>query len=327
MRVRLWVLAALSLGLITPAHSEDKITLRYGEIANSARGISTLGIDIAQRKGFFAREGIDFKVVGLRGTSFQVEALDKGDVDVVNTAMPYLIQAALKGSASVGVIGGPANQVYSLIAKPQIKSFDDLKGKTIGLSLAIDTISIASRMLLDKHSIKESDFRARELVGTPVRADCLTKGECDAVPLGQPDDILFMQRGFTKLGDSLEVIPALQFSVIAARRDWAQANRDAVLRLARAVGGAYKFMRDARNRDEVVALAAETTGASADVMRKVLASYYEPDRGIMPKQGEIDMAGVSAVIALLGRSGELKEPLPDAARFVDLQYLKAAGLQ
>jgi ABC-type nitrate/sulfonate/bicarbonate transport system substrate-binding protein len=83
MRVRRWVLATLSLGLITPAHSDDRITLRYGEIANSARGISTLGIDIAQRKGFFAREGIDFKVVGLSGTSFQVEALDKGDVDVV----------------------------------------------------------------------------------------------------------------------------------------------------------------------------------------------------------------------------------------------------
>jgi hypothetical protein len=47
----------------------------------------------------------------------------------------------------------------------------------------------------------------------------------------------------------------------------------------------------------------------------------------MPKQGEIDMAGVAAVIALLGRTGELKEPLPAAERFIDLQYLKAAGLQ
>jgi ABC-type nitrate/sulfonate/bicarbonate transport system substrate-binding protein len=136
-----------------------------------------------------------------------------------------------------------------------------------------------------------------------------------------------MQRGYTKLGDSLEVIPALQFSVIAARRDWAQANRDAVLRLTRAIGGAYKFMRDAANRDEVVRLAAELTGASAEVMRAVLAAYYEPDRGVMPKQGEIDMTGVAAVIALLGRTGELKAPLPAAERFVDLQYLKAAGLQ
>ncbi|HEY6254191.1 MAG TPA: ABC transporter substrate-binding protein [Xanthobacteraceae bacterium] len=329
MNVRL--LAALAAvacaGLIQGAHGEERITLRYGEIANSARGVSTLGINIAQRKGFLEREGIDFKVVGLRGTSFQVEELDKSNVEIANTAMPYLIQAVLKGSPSVGILGGSANQVYSLIAKPEIKSFDDLKGRTVGMSLAVDTISIASRMLLAKHGLKEGDYRTRELVGTPVRADCLNKGECDAVPLGQPDDILFMRRGYNKLGDSLEVIPALQFGVIAARRDWAQAHQDAVMRLTRAIGGAYKFMRDAKNRDEVAALAADMTGAPADVMRAVLASYYEPDRGVMPRQGEIGMAGVTAVIELLGRTGELKAPLPAAERFVDLQYLKAAGLQ
>ena len=327
MNVRMLAAAVLCSGLINSAHGEDKISLRYGEIANSARGVSTLGIAVAQRKGFFEREGIDFKVVGLRGTSFQVEELDKGNVEVVNTAMPYLIQAVLKGSNSVGIVGGSANQVYSLIAKPEIKSFDDLKGKMIGMSLAVDTISIGSRMLLEKHGLKEPAYRTRELVGTPVRADCLTRGECDAVPLGQPDDIVFMQKGYNKLGDSLEVIPVLQFGVIAARRDWATANRDAVMRLTRAVGGAYKFLRDKANRDEVAKLAAASTGAPIDVMRAVLAFYYEPDRGVMPKQGEIDMAGVAKVIELLGGTGELKPPLPSAERFVDLQYLKAAGLQ
>ncbi len=312
---------------IPAAQAQEKITLRYGEIANSARGISAVAIGVAQRKGFFEREGIDFKTVGLRGTSFQVEELDRGGVEVANTAMPYLIQAVLKGSNSVGIAGGPANQVYSLIAKPQIKSFEDLKGKMVGMSLAVDTISIASRMLLEKHGLREGAYRTRELVGTPVRADCLSKGECDAVPLGQPDDILFMRNGYNKLGDSLEVIPALQFSVVAARRDWAQANREAAIRFARALGSAYKFMRDKANRDEVAKLAAESTGAPLDVVRAVLAFYYEPDRGVMPKQGEIDMAGVAKVIELLGATGELKAPLPAAERFVDLRYLKAAGLQ
>jgi ABC-type nitrate/sulfonate/bicarbonate transport system substrate-binding protein len=325
--VRVLAATALCAGSIASAHGEDKITLRYGEIANSARGVSAVAIHIAQRKGFLEREGIDFKVVGLRGTSFQVAALDKGDVEVVNTAMPYLIQAVLKGSNSVGIVGGPANQVYSLIAKPEIKSFDDLKGKMVGMSLQVDTISIASRLLIEKHGLKEGAYRTRELVGTPVRADCLSKGECDAVPLGQPDDILFMRKGYTKLGDSLEVIPALQFSVIAARRDWAQANSEAVTRLTRAIGSAYKFMRDKANRDEVAGLAAQMTGAPIDVMQAVLAFYYEPDRGVMPRQGEIDMAGVAKVIELLGGTGELKPPLPAAERFVDLQYLKAAGLQ
>ena len=144
---------------------------------------------------------------------------------VSHTATPYLLQAVLKGSDSVAVVGGPANTIFSLIAKPEIKSYDDLKGKMIGLSLPVDTISIASRMLLEKHGLKEPAFRTKELVGTPIRAECLTKGECDAVPLGQPDDIVFMQKGFTKLGDSLEVIPVLQFNVIAARRAWARGQQ------------------------------------------------------------------------------------------------------
>ena len=327
MSFRMLAAAILCAGFVQCAHAADKITLRYGQIANSARSVSSIALAVAQRKGFLEREGIDLKVVGLRGTQYQIEELDKGNVELSHTATPYLIQAVLHGSNSVGIVGAAANTIYSLIAQPQIKSFDDLRGKLIGLSLPIDTISIASRLLLEKHGLGDQAYRSKELVGTPVRAECLTRGECAAVPLGQPDDIVLAQKGFTRLGDSLEVIPALQFSVIAARRDWALANREAVMRFTRAFGAAYRFMRDPANRDEMTRIAAESTGAPPEVARAVLAFFYEPDRGVMPRQAEIDMAGLTAVIALLGRTGELKAPLPPAERFVDLQYLKAAGLQ
>jgi ABC-type nitrate/sulfonate/bicarbonate transport system substrate-binding protein len=197
----------------------------------------------------------------------------------------------------------------------------------VGLSLPVDTISIASRMLLEKHGLTDQAYRTKELVGTPVRAECLSKGECDAVPLGQPDDIVFTQKGYHKLGDSLEVIPVLQFNVIAARRDWAEQHKDVVTRFVRALGDAYKFMRDPANRDEVSKTIVETTGAPDDVAHAMLAFYYEPDRGVMPKQAEISMPGMAKVIELLGQTGDLKPPLPPAEHFVDLQYLKAAGLQ
>jgi ABC-type nitrate/sulfonate/bicarbonate transport system substrate-binding protein len=305
----------------------NKLTLRYGLIANSARSISSLGLNVALRKGFLAREGIELQLVGLRGVQYQVEELDKGNVDVSHTATPYLIDHVLKGSGSVAIVGASANNVYSLVAKPEIRSFGDLKGKLVGLSLPVDTISIATRMLLDKHGLKEGDYRSKELVGTPIRAECLSMGDCDAVPLGQPDDVIFMQNGFTKLGDSLEVIPVLQFSVVAARRSWAEANKAVVTRFVRAFGEAYRFMRAPQNHEEVAEIGAQTTGASREVMRAVLAFYYEPDRGVMPKQGEINLAGLNKVIELLGQTGELKAPLPPAERFVDLQYLRAAGLQ
>ena len=72
------------------------------QIANSARSISSVALTVAQRKGFLEREGIDLEVVGLRGTHYQIEALDKGNVELSHTATPYLIQAVLGGSNAVG---------------------------------------------------------------------------------------------------------------------------------------------------------------------------------------------------------------------------------
>jgi ABC-type nitrate/sulfonate/bicarbonate transport system substrate-binding protein len=319
--------ATLCILLAAPAAGQGKITLRYGQIANSAHSISSVPLSVARRKGFLDREGIDLDVIGLGGARHQVDDLDHGKVDVTHTATPYLIQAVLDGSEAVGIVGGPANTIYSLIAKQEIRNFADLTGKVVAMSLPVDTISIATRMLLEKHGVKEPAFRTKELAGTPARADCLSKGECDAAPLGQPDDIIFARKGYNKLGDSLEVIPVLQFNVIAARRSWAEANRNVVMRFARAFGAAYRFMRDPANRSEVAGITAETTGAPLEVAKAMLDFYYEPDRGVMPKQAEIDMAGLKAVIELLGRTGALAPPLPPAERFVDLQYLRTAGLQ
>lgn len=321
--------ALLAAIAVDPGTAEaETVTLRYGAIANSARSISSLPLYTAQRQGFLEREGIALEIVPLPGVEHMVNAAEKGDVDITHTATPYLIQAVLnRGFNTVAVIGGPANTVYSLIAQPGIKSFDDLKGKTVGVSLPADTITISTRMLLAKHGLTEPAFATKELVGTPVRSKCLTDGACAAVPLGQPEDILFQRKGFTKLGDSGEVIPELQFNVIAARKDWAAAHKDIMVRLARAFAATYRFMADSKNRDAVVAIMAETTNAPAEVAREILAFYYEPYRGVMPKQAEISMPGMAKVIELLGQTGDLKPPLPPAERFVDLQYLKAAGLQ
>lgn len=329
MRRYLAILLLALSGALRPgfASAENDVTLRYGQIASSARSISSLALYVAQRQGFLAKEGIKLDVVGLGGVEHMVEALDKGDVEVSHTATPYLIQAVLKGSDAEAIVGGPANTIFSLLAKPQIKSFADLKGKVVGLSLPVDTISIATRKLLGKHGLEPTDYATKVLVSTPRRADCLSSGECDAVPLGQPDDIVFAEKGYTKLGDSLEVIPQLQFNVIAARRAWAQANKDTATHFARAFGSAYSFIANPANRDETVKIISDTTGATADVARRMLAFYYEPYRGVMPKHGEISMAGMNEVIELLGETGDLQPPLPSAEKFVDLQYLQAAGLQ
>jgi ABC-type nitrate/sulfonate/bicarbonate transport system substrate-binding protein len=122
-------------------------------------------------------------------------------------------------------------------------------------------------------------------------------------------------------------VPNFQFIVSAARRPWAEKNKDALVRYVRALADSYRFMRAPGDRDEVVRIILDTTGSSEEIARQTLALYFEPERGVVPKQGEIDMKGFAQVIQFMADAGELKPPLPAADRFVDLQYLRAAGLQ
>jgi len=319
----LYCLSLAPLGAI----AQERAKLRMGVIENSARSISHMGLNIALKRGFMAHQNIDLEIVPLPGVQFQIEELDKGKVDVSHTATPYLIQAVLAGSDTVAVVGGLANPVFSVIGKPGIKSYADLKGKVVGLSLPVDTITLGTLKLFARAGLATDSYEARVLVGTPPRVACLVDVDCAAVPIGQPDDLVLMRNGYEKLGDSLEVIPALQFNVLAARRSWAHAHEDVLVRYVRAIGDAYRYMNDPANRADVVALIAEATRAPLDIADELYRFYFEPYRGIMPRGGEINMEGMSAVISLMHDGGELKAPLPDASRFVDLSFLREAGLQ
>ena len=222
------------------------------------RAVSSIYLFIAESKGFLAREGIRLEFIPIDGgTDKMVAALDQGKVDVAHTATPYLIQAELKGSDTVAIAGEVANPVYSLIVRPEIAGYADLKGKQIGLSLPVDTISISMRKLLAQNGLGSADYKVKELVGTPVRYDCLKSGECAGVPLGQPNDLEAIQQGYRRLGDSTQAVGAFQFQVIAVRRAFAAANKETVVHFVRALADAFRFIRDPANRPEVIKIVAD----------------------------------------------------------------------
>ena len=317
----------ITLAGFSSAHAQTT-TLRFGQIPSTARAVSSLYLYVAEKQGFFARENVAVEVVQIPGgTGNMVAALDRGEVDVTQTATPYLIQAARNGSSAVAIAGTTANPIYSLIAKPQIKDFADLNGKLIGLSLPVDTISISMRKLLALKGLSDADYRVKELVGSPVRAACLKSGECDAVPLGQPDDLIAVKDGYRRLGLSTEAVASFQFEVIAARRDFAQTHAPATIGFVSALADAFRFIRDPAHRDDTVRAIVALTGTSDDIARATLALYFDPDRGVMPQHAEIDLGGLGQVIAFMGEGRTIKPPLPPPEQFVDLQYLRAAGAQ
>ena len=280
------------------------------------------------RKGFFVREGLNLEVVPIAGgTDRIVAALDKGEIDAGKNATPYLIQAVLKGSDAVAVVAQTTNPVYSLIVRPEIKNFADLKGRLIGLSTAGDTITLSAVRLLSSKGIKAADFRAKAVVGTSARFECLKSSECAAVPMGQPEDLDAIKQGFPRLGFTYEAGADLIFNVDMARRAWGEKNKDVLVRMVRGFSAAYQFMNDAKNHDEVRNIVKESLKISDDTARQIFAPYTQPDKNMLPRRGELDLQAFERVLALMGEAGVIPTPVASATRFVDLQFLNAAGIQ
>ena len=321
---------ALILCLLAAGHcaaQPSAIRLRYGQTLSAVRSIFSLPVTVAQREGFFRREGLDFQLVVPipGGADKMIDALHDDTVDITHVATPFLIRAALAGSDAVAIAAEFNNPIYSVVAAPDIKTYADLKGRLLGLADEAGSITVSTRKLLKAHGIEAKDFRFRTIDGTPSRFNCLTRGECAAVPLGQPQDLLALGQGYRLLGSSLEVVPDFVYTVTAVRRSWAATHRDALLRYVRALAASFAFIRDPARRKEVIQAIVQSNNVGADIAARVLALYFEPERRVLPQRGEIDMKGFAEVIAFMGEAGLLKAPLPAAGRFVDLQYLRDSG--
>ena len=304
-------------------------TLRYGQAYSAAHSIFSLPISVAERAGLFRREGLKVQVVipVPGGTDRMIKALYDNWVDVTHIATPFLIHSVMAGSDAAAIDSEFENPVYSLVAKPDIKTYADLRGKLVGLANEAGSISISMRKLLAQHGLNRGSYQVEVEPGTPQRFYCLLHGNCDAVVIGQPQDLEAIAQGYRLLGRSDEAVPKFVYTVTAVRRSWARAHRAALTRFVRAMAAAFRFIRDPGNRIRVIKIIADTTGCSNAIAAQTLDLFLQPGRDVLPKRAEIDVEGVRQVIAMMAGAGLLKPPLPPARRFLDLQFLHAAGIQ
>jgi ABC-type nitrate/sulfonate/bicarbonate transport system substrate-binding protein len=323
------VLAALALcAAAGSAWAEGKV-LRYGQALSAQKSVYSLPIALAQREGLFRREGIDFRVVVLipGGADRMIHALHDDTVDVTHVATPFLVRAALAGSDAVAIAAEFNDPIYSLVARPEIARIADLKGRTVGMADPGGSIAFSMRKLFALHGLHENDVRTRLIDGTPARLSCLRGGTCDAVPLGQPQDVQAQAEGYRLLGISNDAVPAYLYTVTAARRSWASANPELVVRYVRALAASFGMIRDTARRAAVVATIVDIAAVTPAIAERVLELYAQPGRKVLPLRGEIDPQGVAQVIAFMADAGHIKPPLPDAARFIDPSYLVRAGVR
>jgi ABC-type nitrate/sulfonate/bicarbonate transport system substrate-binding protein len=89
---------------------------------------------IAAKEGFFKKQGLDVKVVNIRGGTQATQALLGGGLDMAYSDPPGTIAAIAAGAPLVEVMTTATVMPYYLVGAPTVKSLVDLKGKRVGSS-------------------------------------------------------------------------------------------------------------------------------------------------------------------------------------------------
>jgi len=184
-----------------PAAAADRVKL-----ALPAKSMGYLPLFIAAHRGFFKDEAIDIEIPMML-PQLAHNALMSGEVDYHGVADSALRLAA-RGAPLKAIFFGAMRPNYFLMAKPQVKSVSELRGKLIGMVRFGDTVELATRIALSREGLDPQKDAIPIMIGLPTtRVAALAAGSIDATIAVPPDNVLLKQKGFRELlflGDAVE---------------------------------------------------------------------------------------------------------------------------
>ena len=130
----------------------------------STVGAMAAGMWMAKEIGAYEKYGIDAELIYISSGPTVVQSLLGGDVVGGIAATNAVIAAVLRGAPLVSVLSTCNRPYHRLWVQPEIKTFDDLKGKILGVTRFGSVTDNLTRMLLKKHGL-ENSVNVRQMGG------------------------------------------------------------------------------------------------------------------------------------------------------------------
>jgi NitT/TauT family transport system substrate-binding protein len=211
-------------------------------LALPSRSMGYLPMFIALHHGFLKDENIELELPAML-PNIAHNALLSGEVEYHGVADSALRLAA-KGAPLKSIFFSARLPNYFLMAKPNIKSVSELRGKLVAVSRFGGTTYLAARVALQANGLDPQKDVVLIMIGLGnTRNAALMAGSVDANIANPPDNSMLKQRGFRELlflGDAME-FPSNGFTTTERRLT---EHRDQVKRLLRAFYRGLLFSRD-----------------------------------------------------------------------------------
>jgi NitT/TauT family transport system substrate-binding protein len=223
-----YLLILIALGLLRSnvhAQSLETLNASYASVTGSR-----IPLWIAKDTGLFEKYGLHVNLVVIAAGNAAIGALMGGDVEILGAPGSTSMLSAARG-LPVAIIGtfGPGS--WMLAAHPSIKTIEELRGKTVGISRPATTIDFAARRALTKLGLtpgKDVTILATGLAESNKRIMIMHQGKIDAtlVSVDNIDEAEAKGVKLSLLADLKELGIYTTASDLSAKRDFLKNQRE-----------------------------------------------------------------------------------------------------
>jgi NitT/TauT family transport system substrate-binding protein len=241
LKMFLWSLPVLTLNLVYPDAPAAQERARVGWAAMTA---SHTPLWVAQEKGFLAKQGLSVESIFFGAGPPAMQALVAGDLDIVVTSAPNVVNPRLGGADTVMILSIIPTFIDHIISAPSITTSEQLRGK-IGSVNRFGSISeMGLRLSLRRLGIDpEKDVKIVPAGGNPERLAAISKGIAQFTIMNEPFIKEAERLGFRDLVNMATLKIPLHGNGIVTREAIIKTKRPVVAKFARAVTEAIHYIK------------------------------------------------------------------------------------
>lgn len=300
--------AAAALGQSLP-----KVRAAYTSI-----GIQFDPVYIMKELDLPRKYGLDVDVLFVPVSSRAIQAALAGEIQFITSGGVANINANVTGADFVGLTATLNTFVFKILANPELKKPEQLRGKKVGISRLGGASDFSIRYALSHWGlVPDKDVAIIQVGGEPEEVLALQNKAVDATILSEPFATVARRAGAVVLADLSQLGVPYTMHGIGVRKGYVRANRDVVIRFMKAyLEGIYVFKT---NKDLALNVLKKYT--RLDDLSLVQESYDEMSQRLIRKVPYPDRDGIQTIIDQLAKTRPQMKNL-NPGDFIDASILK-----
>ncbi len=310
------VIATLSVFFIaSPSDAQTKLEKLH--VGYSAQAGSLAPIWITTEAGIFKKHGLDVELLFIPGGPTTAAAMMSGEVPITVIGGPAVVSSNIAGSDLVMIAGIVNTFAFQIVTVKNITSYQQLKGKRLGVNRYGASPDVAARFALKHMGIDPKDLTILQLGEQSTRLTAMMAGQLEAAVFLPPITTMALKQGMNVLLDLAELGAEFQITGLGTSQKFLAQRRPTAIKFMQAfVEGIYYYKT---HKPESMKTIAKYMKISDMEALSATYDYFAPK--VVPQKPYPSIKGIKALLDLaVNEKPELRNVSPD--RFVNLTILK-----